>query len=88
MSSALNTLGDNADEVASYLGGMDWTDAGNWDELQEFMEQSEIEITDSMRQFIEEAKNAANTLKTIDLKKLSSDLAAMYDTLKGLKSGS
>jgi hypothetical protein len=49
----LDSVGDNADELASYLGSMDWQDLSNWEDLEEVLKQMGITWTEEVGKFVD-----------------------------------
>jgi uncharacterized protein YaaN involved in tellurite resistance len=84
---ALDSVGENADELAAYLGSMNRQDVGDWEELQEVLKEMGITWTEEVATFANSAMTASRALKIVDFEKLNSELKSVYDTLKNIKSG-
>ena len=87
LGSALNSLGEDADSVASYLGSMNWNDLEAWEELPEVFKEMGISITPELEKLITDAKNAGIAVSMVDFNKLNEEIKSTYDTLKSIKSG-
>jgi hypothetical protein len=51
LGAALDSVGEDADELAEYLGSMNWQDASSWDQLQGIIESIGIEWTAEVQAF-------------------------------------
>lgn len=86
----LNSAGDSAETLAGVIGTMNWSSVEDWEQLPEIVENMGISFEDggaAFETFISRIKQLEITVKTVDLKKVTSEIQNMFSTLKSLQSG-
>lgn len=97
LDSIFEAAGDNADIVAGVIGTMNWNSAEDWQKLPEVIDSMNLAFdggTEAEEAFIKQLKELAENanitslaIKTVDLKKIASDIQNMFNTIKSLQSG-
>ena len=91
LDTVLDAAGDKADMLAGIVGTMSWNSVEAWKELPEIVKDMGIELDDNgkdaLNDFIGKIKELGVTVETVNLKKLTSDIQNMFNTLKALQSG-
>ena len=86
----LDQAGDSAETLAGVIGTMNWSSVEDWEQLPEIVENMGISFKDggtAFEKFINEINELKITIKTVDLKKVTSEIQSMFNILKSLQAG-
>ena len=85
---ALSEAGDDADEFANILGGMNWNSAEEWEKLPEIINNLGLSVpSDKLQDLINKAQELGIVIDTVNFDTVTNSIQNMYDLMKSIQSG-